>query len=321
MDVALIGYGNVGRAFARLLEKKRGAFPFRITGIHTAHHGTAVDGAHGLPIEPAFGPRASSIEEFLDAARAEVAIEITTLNPSSGEPAISHIRAAFARGMHVVTANKGPIAHAYAQLKEEARCAGVSFRFESTCMDGAPVYNMLRNNLPGCEVLGFTGVLNSTTKVVVDAMTEGLSMEEGVARAREMGITEADASFDIDGWDSAAKTAALANVLMDARVTPQEIEPRGIGRLTPERVMELKSRRKTIRVVSRAKRTKDGVKLRVRSEVLAETDLLATVPGTSNLLLFHTDLMGTVGTVSIDPGVEQTAYGVLSDLVDIAREA
>ncbi len=320
MDVALIGYGNVGKAFARLLERKRAAFPFRITGIHTARHGTAVD-RRGLPIAPAFGPQANSVGEFLDAAAPEVVMEITTLSPTTGEPAISHIREAFARRMHVVTANKGPIAHAYAALKEEARCAGVFFRFESTCMDGAPVYNMLRNNLPGCEVLGFTGVLNSTTKVVVEAMAEGLSMEDGIERARKMGITEADPSYDIDGWDSAAKTSALANVLMDAGMTPQQIEPRGIGRLTPEHVLELKAKRKTVRVVSRAKRARDGgVKLRVRAEVLDDTDLLATVPGTSNLLLFHTDLMGTVGTVSIDPGVEQTAYGLLSDLVDIARE-
>jgi homoserine dehydrogenase len=197
----------------------------------------------------------------------------------------------------------------------------VQFRFEATCMDGAPVYNLLRNNLPGCTVEGFTGVLNSTTKIIVEAMAEGLSMEDGIARARKMGVTEADPYYDIDGWDSAAKTAALANVLMNAQVTPQQIEPRGIGRLTPERVLELKAKRKTVRVVSRARRNRDGVALRVRSEVLDETDLLACVPGTSNLLLFHTDLMGTVGTVSIDPGVDQTAYGLLSDLVDIAREA
>lgn len=319
MNVALIGYGNVGKAFARLLERKRAAFPFRITGIHTARHGTVVD-SRGLPLEPRFGPQARSVGEFLEASGAEVAIEITSLSPTTGEPAITHIREAFRRHMHVVTANKGPIAHAYSALKAEAEAAGVLFRFEASCMDGAPVYNLLRNNLPGCEVLGFTGVLNSTTKVVVEAMAEGLSMREGIERAREMGITETDASYDIDGWDSAAKTAALANVLMDARVRPQDIQPRGIGRLTPERVLGLKSKRKTVRVVSRAKRARDGsVKLRVRAEVLDDTDLLAAVAGTSNLLLFHTDLMGTVGTVSMNPTIDQTAYGLLSDLVDIAR--
>ncbi len=318
MDLALIGFGNVGRAFARLLEVKRASFPFRICGIHTARHGTAID-RKGLPAEPCFGSAAPSVEAFLDAAKAEVAIEITPLSPATGEPAISHIRAAFARGMHVITANKGPIAHAWHALDAEARAAGVAFRYESTVMDGAPVYSMVRNSLPGCEILGFTGVLNSTTKIVVEAMRKGLSMEDGVREAQRMGIAEADASYDIDGWDSAAKACALANVFMDARVTPLAVEPRGIGRLTTERVQELAARGRTIRVVSRAKRTSEGVRLRVRSEVLEATDLLASVSGTSNLLLLHTDLMGTVGTVSISPGVEQTAYGLFSDLVDIAR--
>src|SRR5580658_11186854 len=147
MKLAIIGYGSVGRALTQLLQRKRADFPFTITGIHTLRHGTAVNEA-GLPDAPQFGPRLASIEEFLDAARADAAVELTTLNPSTGEPAISHIRAAFARSMHVVTANKGPIAHAYAALAEEARRAGVEFRFESTVMDGAPVFNLVRNNLP-----------------------------------------------------------------------------------------------------------------------------------------------------------------------------
>ncbi len=318
MRLALIGYGNVGKAFARLIEQKRSQYPFRIIAIRTARHGSAFD-PRGLAIEPAFEANAATVDEFLDRARPEIVIELTTLNPATGEPALSHIRAAFARHHHVVTANKGPIAHAYASLRDQARLAGVEFRFESTVMDGAPIFNMVRNNLPAAKIHGFTGVLNSTTKVVIDAMREGMTMEEGIAEAQRMGIAEADASFDIDGWDSAAKTAALANVLCDANVTPLDVDRRGIGRLTPEKIVALKESRKTVALVSRAKRTQDGLKLRVRAEVLDEGDILAAVRGTSNLLLLHTDLMGTVGTVAISPGVQQTAYGVFSDVVDIAR--
>src|ERR1019366_8102033 len=134
LKLAIIGYGNVGRALARLVRQKRQEFPFTITGVHTLRHGTAVDAA-GLPAEALeaaeFGPRAASVEEFLEASRAQVAIELTTLNPSTGEPATGHIRAAMARHMHVVTANKGPIAHAYGALRDEAARQGVSLRFES----------------------------------------------------------------------------------------------------------------------------------------------------------------------------------------------
>ncbi len=312
MRLALIGCGNVGRAFARLIEAKRSAYPFKIVAIHTARHGTSYN-------PPEFGAAAASVDEFLERAAAEVAVELTTLNPATGEPAISHIRSAFARGLHVVTANKGPVAHAYRELCDESNRAGVQFRFESTVMDGAPVFNMARNNLPGVEVLGFAGALNSTSKLVIAAMKDGLTFEDGIRYAQELGIAEADASYDTDGWDSAAKGAALANVLMDARMTPLDVDRRGIGRLTTARVRELAAKRKTVVLVTRGKRTAEGVRVRVRAEVLDDNDVLATVQGTSNIILFHTDLMGTVGTVSISPQVEQTAYGVFSDLVDLAR--
>jgi len=172
--------------------------------------------------------------------------------------------------------------------------------------------------MPGVTVHGFTGALNSTSKVVIESMEQGGSFEEGLARARTMGITEADGAYDIEGWDSAAKTAALANVLMDARTTPQQVATRGIARLTPERVRELARKGKTIRLISRGHRSGDKLSLRVRAEVLDRCDILACTPGTSNILLFHTDLMGTFGTVSLNPQVEQTAYGVFSDLVDLA---
>jgi homoserine dehydrogenase len=316
LKLAIIGYGNVGRALARLVRKRRREYPFRITGIHTLGHGTAID-PEGLPVEPEFGPRAPDIDAFLEAARADAAIELTTLNPLTGEPATSHIRAAFTRGMHAVTANKGPIAHCYAALCREAAAAGVRFRFEATVMDGAPVFNLWRHNMPGVKVVGFTGALNSTSKIVVEAMERGASFEEGLRGARELGITEGDGSYDVEGWDSACKTAALANVLLGARTSPQQVSTRGISRLTPERVQDLAKQNKTVRLISRARRTGTGISLRVRAEVLNRADVLAAAPGTSNIILFHTDLMGTFGTVSIDPGVEQTAYGVFSDLVSL----
>jgi homoserine dehydrogenase len=316
LKLAIIGYGNVGRALARLIRAKRRDYRFRITGIHTLRHGTAAD-PEGLPAEPEFGPRARSIETFFEAARADAAVELTTLNPLTGEPATSHIRAAFARYMHVVTANKGPIAHCYAALCREAAAAGVRFRFEATVMDGAPVFNLWGHSMPGVKVHGFTGALNSTSKVVVETMERGGSFEEGLRAARELGITEGGGSYDVEGWDSASKTAALANVLLDARTTPQQISTKGITRLTRERVQDLVRQNKTVRLISRARRNGAGVSLRVRAEVLDRSDVLASAPGASNIILFHTDLMGTFGTVSIDPGVEQTAYGVFSDLVSL----
>src|SRR4030095_11340875 len=105
-------------------------------------------------------------------------------------------------------------------------------------------------------------------------MEHGGSFEEGLEHARRLGVAEANAAFDVEGWDSAVKTAALANVLMDARVTPQAVSTRGITRLTPARVRELVLKGKTVRLISRAKRTASGLNLRVRAEVVDKTDIL-----------------------------------------------
>ena len=144
MRVALIGYGSVARAFAALVAEQQKRFPFRIAGAHT-RRGTA----YGPVLE--FGPVAGSVGEFLDRAQAEVLVELSSLSPETGEPALTHIREAFARGMHVVTANKGPLAHAFGALRAEAAARGVEFRYESTVMDGSPVFNMVRNCLPGVK--------------------------------------------------------------------------------------------------------------------------------------------------------------------------
>lgn len=318
MRIVLLGYGNVARAFAQLLEKKHSAYPFRIVGVHTATRGTAYH-PEGAPVEPVFGPPSATVEEFLDRSAAEVVVELTTLNPESGEPAISNIRAAFARGMHVITANKGPVAFAYRDLSREAKMAGVEFRHEAVVMDGTPVFSLVRNSLPGVEVQGFAGTLTSTAQLILENMRQGKSLEQGIEQARLFGLAEADPWFDIDGWDSACKTAALANVLMDAGVTPQDVDRKGIGRMTPDRLADVESRGKRVVLVSRAKKVDGRLKLRVRAEVLDRDDLLAAARGSSTALVLETDLMGQVPVFSMNPTVEQTAYGVFADLVDIAR--
>ena len=300
------------------MAQKKSIYPFSITAIHTARHGTAYDNK-GLPLEPDFGLPAASVDEFLDRARPDVAIEITTLNPASGEPAISHIQSAFARGIHVITANKGPIAFAYTHLAAAARAAQVQFRFESTVMDGSPIFNKFRNNLPAVQVLGFVGALNSTSKVVLAAMERGRSMAEGVREAQALGIAEADVAYDLEGWDSAAKAAALANVLMNAGITPQDVERQGIGAVSTQEAMSLAKSGRSLVLTSRGETDGKSVRLRVHPEVVESGDLLAAARGTSNILVLHTDLMGTLAAISIDPGVNQTAYGLFADLVDIAR--
>lgn len=336
LQLAFIGFGNVARAFARMLEEQQSALEFkyglrwRTTAIATSNHGCITSTAGIDLLEAAAcverGGNLAEMHESLAVAdplsvikscNADILFETTPLNAVDGEPATTHIRNALARGIHVITANKGPIAFAYSELKSLAAEAGASFRFEGTVMDGAPVFNLVESCLPGVRVLGFSGVLNSTTNLILTGMESGRSFEESLAEARRRGIAEANADYDIDGWDAAVKAVALANVLMNADARPVDVAREGIRSVRVEDLKEAARSGMAIRLVARGKRSTEGVKLTVAPELVPLSSALGCVRGTSNVLVLETDLMGEIAIVEDEPGIDQTAYALLSDMIRI----
>jgi homoserine dehydrogenase len=336
LKLAFIGFGNVARAFARMLEERELELEFRYglrwqtTAIATANHGCITSNA-GIDLIQAAAcvERGADLAELpesiaaadplavIESCDADILFETTPLNAVDGEPATTHIRSALTRGINVVTANKGPIAFAYSELKSLAAAAGALFRFEGTVMDGAPVFNMVEQCLPGVRVLGFSGVLNSTTNLILTGMESGRSFEESLSEARRRGIAEANSDYDIDGWDAAMKAVALANVLMHADSRPVDVDRDGIRNVRVEDI-ELAARSgKAIRLVARGKRSTDVVKLTVAPEWVPLSSALGCVRGTSNVLVLETDLMGEIAIVENDPGTGQTAYALLSDMIRI----
>jgi homoserine dehydrogenase len=311
-DVAIIGYGNVGRRFVRLLDERKDRIQadhdlsVRVVGTSTRRAGPAA---------------ADLIEQLRHSdARLRVVIETTTLNIADGEPAISHVRAAIAAGCDVVTANKGPAAFAYHELNAAADAAGVSFLFEGAVMDGIPIFNMVRETMPAVEILGFRGIVNTTTNVIISALEDGGGFGPALARMQAEGIAEADPSLDIDGWDAAAKAAALANVLMGGRVTPHDVDRCGIGGDTGAAVRQAAGQGRRLRLVAAATRRPDGtVTATVKPVALAANDFLAGIRGTANALVLETDLLGHVAVCQLGGDLTQTAYALLSDLITIRR--
>ncbi len=336
LRLAFIGFGNVARAFARILTHRESQLArdydlrFRTTAIATARHGciTSSDGIDLLKAVDCLesGRLLAELDDSLslpdsavliECCNADILFETTPLNPVSAEPATSHIRSALTRGIHIVTANKGPIAFAYRELKSLASQRGASFRFEGTVMDGTPVFNLVESCLPGARVLGFSGVLNSTTNLILTGMEAGRSFQESLAEAQRRGIAEADADYDIDGWDAAVKTVALANVLMDSDSRPSDVDREGIRGIKLEDLKSATAAGIAVRLVARGKQTSNGVKLTVAPEKVPVASVLGSVRGTSNALVLETDLMGEIAIVETDPGVEQTAYALLSDMISI----
>ncbi len=243
-----------------------------MTGIATLHHGTAIR-SDGIDLEQALAlfdsgeslaalgdaPAPSSNLEFIQACPADALLENSPVNHDTGQPAIDHLKAALEKGMHAITANKGPVVHGFQELNDLAAEKGRRFLFESTVMDGAPIFSLFRGPLPAVQISGFFGILNSCTNYILGRMEKGETFEQAVASAQSIGITETDPSDDIDGWDASIKVAALSTVLMHAPLTPQQVERHGIRWISPEMIAEAAKENKRWKLVCRAKRRGERV--------------------------------------------------------------
>jgi len=336
-NLALLGFGNVGRALARLLKRKeaelqsRYDITFRVTGIATARHGSAVDPA-GLDYIRAAGLVEAgeslsvlskiSIQvnpDFLHACGADVLFENTPLNHGSGQPAIDHLHLALELGMHAITANKGPVVHAYRELTEFAKLNNKKFLFESTVMDGAPIFSLFRSSLPAAQLLGLRGILNSTTNLILARMENGESFDEAVKYAQAVGLVETDPAADVDGWDAAIKVAALISVLMDIPFTPQQVDRTGIRSITPEMIAEAKAHGQRWKLVCSAERLGALVTGRVAPEMVSPDSPFYRVDGATSIVQFKTDVLGDLSITEKDPTPDCTAYGLLADFVNAVR--
>jgi homoserine dehydrogenase len=255
-----------------------------------------------------------NVREWLAAARADVLFEATSLNVENGQPAVDHIRAALEHGAHAITANKGPIVHAYRELRDLAAERGKRFLFEATVMDGVPIFSLF-DEMPTIHLQGFHGILNSTTNVILGEMEQGLNFDEALKKAQALGVAETDATHDIDGWDAAVKTAALITVLMNVPIKLEEIEREGIRDLTAQAARNARRDGWPFKLVCRAKRTAEGVKASVGPEKVLSSSPMGKISGTSSYVCFETDIFPSLAITEESPGLYATAYGMLADFI------
>ncbi|NPV84902.1 MAG: homoserine dehydrogenase [Anaerolineae bacterium] len=337
VSLALVGFGNVGRAFARLILHKEQilsqqyGITFSVTAIATGRHGMAVD-PKGINLEKAIalvesGQNLDTLStqacnttlDVIRQSRADVLLENSPVNYESGQPAVDHLRAALELGMHAVTANKGPVVHAYHELTALAKAKGRCFLFESTVMDGAPIFSLFRAALPSAVLSGFEGILNSCTNLILECMENGKSFEESVAYAQSIGIAETDPSGDIDGWDAAIKVAALLTVLMDTPFKPQQVDRHGIRSITPAMIRQAAQTGERWKLICRAARNNGQIHASVKPEKVTANSPLYTINGTSSYIQFHLDTLPGLGIVETNPGPETTAFGLLTDIINAIR--
>jgi homoserine dehydrogenase len=333
--LCLVGFGNVGQAFARLLLKKEQELRQRydlctqVTGIITGSHGAAIH-PDGLDLTRALqiAESGGSLKEldrgdappdsiqFIRACPADVLFETTPVNPHSGQPALDHLRTGLESGLHAVTANKGPVVHGYQELTALAQENRLRFLFESAVMDGAPIFALFRQPLVGANLLGFRGILNSCTNFLLEKMAEGKTLEQAVEAGRAIGITETDPSNDIDGWDAAIKVAALVTVLMGEPLTPQDVDRTGIRGITPEMITAAREDGERWKLVCEVVREDGALHAQVAPARVGPDSPLYSVTGTSSYCQFKLDVLPGLGVLESDPGPETTAYGLLADFLN-----
>jgi homoserine dehydrogenase len=325
--ICFLGFGNVGRALARLFVAKTAelrdnyGIEWEITGVATRRMGWRASESEIDVSKLLNGNDETStvpgIDEWLARARPDVVFETTSLNPETGQPAIDYLRKSLRAGAHTITANKAPIVYAYDELNGIAVAQGKRFMFEATVLDSAPVFSLFRETLPAAKLRSFSGAFNSTTNVILETMEAGRSFAEGVKTAQELGVAETDPSHDVDGWDSIMKVCAISRVIMRYPLMPANVRREGIRGLDTATLQAARAEGKPYKLITRATVNPDGsVSASVRPEQVALSDPLGGVRGTSLAIHFELDTMPGLTIVSHRPNLQSTAYGLLADFVN-----
>jgi len=318
MRIAILGFGSVGRGIARVIQEKDPGIT--VTGLADSRSG--IMDPEGIDLPAAMdrkektgicGDLPVSPLDVVDGAEYDALVEVSPTRIDDGEPAITHIVHALSRGKHVVTSNKGPIALAHRRLHALAVSHGVQLRYEATVCGAIPVLHILQHDLLGNQVQALHGVMNGTCNFILTRMEdEGLTYDQALAEAREMGYAEADPTYDVKGIDAALKLVILANTVWDLGVTLDDVEITGIDLITPEAIRLACDRETTIRLIAEAIPEK-GL-LRVSPRIIPQGHPLL-VEGTLNAVTLHTDLAGELTFIGKGAGSVETASAVIGDLL------
>ncbi len=337
--LALIGFGNVGQGLAQIL-RERGdllaeQFGLRLQIVAVSdllkgslYNPDGLDAAALLDTVQASGKIDSlpAPQRGWDALRtiaesnADVVVELSYTDLKTGEPAITHLRAAIQAGKHVVTTNKGPIALRFPELKALADAKGVEIGVEGTVMSGTPSLRLASELLAAAGITRIQGIINGTTNYILSQMESGASYADALAEAQAKGYAEADPTGDVEGFDAAGKVVILANLLMGQAIGMADVDRTGITRLTPADVAAASTAGERWKLIGKVERLDGKVLASVKPTRLPVSHPLASVGGATNAITFSTDLLGDVTLVGPGAGRLETGYALIGDLLAIHRK-
>ncbi len=338
MRVWIVGLGTVGQWLLRALhehaarlEERYGFIP-TVIGVSNARHGFVHDAdgldpltvlehvSKGRPLRELTGVRHwGNAVEALGATDADLLIEVTASSSENGEPGVTHMRQALQRGIPVVTSNKWPVALHGVELAELARKQGVPFRAESTVMSGTPVLGTLVEGLAGATPSAVRGILNATANFILTRMEEGVSYEDALREAQDLGLAERDPTADVEGYDAMAKAMVLAGLVFGRQLSIQDVGRRGITTIGREQIEVARSDGSRVKELVTLEFQANDVVARVEPTLLPPGDPLASIPGVVNAIICRAEPVGEVMITGAGAGPELAGQGVFSDLIAVAR--
>lgn len=324
MDVALVGFGTVGQGVAESISMKNEMFrkcygeDLRIVAaFDSSSYALSAKGLDPTSLvknkmgKGSLGKkRTKSIVEMLPDIDFDVLVEMTPTNIKDGQPGVGHIKTALTLGRDVVTSNKGPLALKFREISRLAEKNDRILRFEASVGGATPVINLASELLKCEKISSIRGILNGTCNFILSRMeSEGLPYEPALREAQQMGIAEADPSYDIDGIDSACKVAILANAIMNQDVTVHDVDRTGIRGINLDAVNLALQEKKVIRLIGEV--TDRSVEVAPR---LIPRGHPLSISGTLNTFHIQTDLAGEITVAGRGAGRYETASAVMSDL-------
>ena len=329
MRVAILGMGNVGQNFIRILLDSSShirescgsnievAFVADSKGIVKVDAGRTManilvakkGGNLGSLGQPA------SISDVLDSG-IDVLVDMSSAS-KDGNREMQIFRSAVDRGINIVTANKSPLALHWPDIIPHAESRGVKVLFEATVAGGVPLFNFAKYSCGPSSVLKFRGIVSLTANFVLKMMNSGMPFEDAVRKAQEMGVAETDYTDDTSGLDGARKTVILANALFGKQFTLKDISYSGIPEVDGEEIKKHGERLRLFTTIS----SEEG-KLEVSSgfSLLEEGDYLLTLGESALGYEIATDNNGVLRVSSAHDGPRETASAVMNDVMTIARE-
>ena len=310
-EIAITGFGSVGRAIARMLLARRARYrhlhgvDVRLVAVCGSQSGLFDPG--GLE-ETRFDrlEAGRSGPDFIASTGADVVIEAGPSDHRSGEPGLAYLTATLSAGRDAIAVSKGALVHSGFRLREIARDTGAMLKVSGATGAALPTIDLLDYNLRGITILGIEGILNATTNHLLDAMTtRGMGLAEALAEAQASGFAERDPRGDIEGWDTAYKLLILANFGLGASLAIDDVAVDGIADITATDIAGWRREGRVPRLVGRLARHGGAFSARVEVETYDLGDPLAHVSGHDKAIRIATDTMGEV--VAIGGGAEPTA--------------